>query len=71
MPNQPDVNNTSFCVRIPRLLLMKVKRDAEVHKMSLGSYIRWVLDERTTNILLTAEDYETIAMEIRNAKSRK
>ncbi len=71
MPNQHDPAKRSLAVYLSRERYYQVKRLAEKHSISMTKLLSIMIEREVRDIELTPEDYETIANEIRNAKSAK
>lgn len=70
MPNAPDPDKTMLSVRMPRTLYERLRKLARKNKMSITDYVLQIITLETKNITLTAEDYERIAQQTREAERR-
>lgn len=70
MPNAPDPDKTMLSVRMPRTLYERLRKLARKNKMSITDYVLQIITLETKNITLTAEDYERIAKQTREAERR-
>lgn len=69
MPNQHDPRKRSLAVYISRERYYQVKRLAKREGISMSRLLEILVEKAVRNIILTPEDYEQIAKEIRNAQS--
>ena len=70
MPNAPDPDKTMLSVRMPRTLYERLRKLARKNKMSITDYVLQIITLETKHITLTAEDYERIAKQTREAERR-
>ncbi len=70
MPNAPDPDKTMLSVRMPRTLYERLRKLARKNKMSITDYVLQIITLETKHITLTAEDYERIAHQTREAERR-
>lgn len=72
MPNMPDINKKFVNSLLPLELVAKIKRKAKELGMTTTELISFLLDRELENVVLSAEDYEWIAAEVRkNLAKRK
>lgn len=70
-PNKPDPTKRILNARVDRELYEKLKRMADAAHKSMTDIIIEELTTATKHIKLTAEDYEEIARQIREAESKR
>ena len=71
MANMPDINKRFVNSLLPLELVAKIRRQATARKMTTTEFIAWVLDRELTSVILTAEDYEWIAAEVRKNEAKR
>ena len=65
MPSQRKIDKKQISVWIPIVLFRKFQKRAKELNMSMTEIITAYLVQQTQNVILTPEDYENIAREIR------
>ena len=70
MAGQHDTEKHQIAVKFHHRIWRKIEKDAEVHQMTPGEYIRWVVTERADGIKLTAADAKIIAERIAEAEQK-
>ena len=69
-PNKPDPNKRRVNARIDRELYEKLRKLARFQNVAMSDIIADCLYSQTKHIILTADDYEEIARQIREVKNR-
>lgn len=65
MPSQRKIDKKQISVWIPIVLFRKFQKRAKELNMTMTEIITAYLVQQTQNVILTPEDYENIAREIR------
>lgn len=71
MPNQPDPNKRVLSCYISREYYAKARKFAEKKGLSLSQFISRLIEREVHNEKLEPEDYEQIAREMQEARSRQ
>lgn len=71
MSNMPDVNKRFVNSLLPLELVAKIRQQAQARKMTTTEFIVWLLDRDLEAVILTAEDYEWIASEVRKNEAKR
>lgn len=71
MSNMPDLNKKFVNSLLPLELVVKIRKEAAVRKMTTTEFIVWLLDKQLESVQLTAEDYEWIASEVRKNETKR
>ena len=71
MSNMPDINKRFVNSLLPLELVAKIRRQAKARKMTTTELIVWTLDRELSSVVLSAEDYEWIAAEVRKNEAKR
>ena len=70
MGGQHDKHKHQIAVKFHHRVWRQIEKDAELHKMKPGEYIRHVVIEKVENIELTSADALLIAERIKEAEQK-
>ena len=68
MPNQPSADKAMLAFRVPRELKRQIEIEAAARKMTVTEFCLLCLGRETSQVELSAHDYEQIAKECRRAR---
>lgn len=71
MPNMPDINKKFVNSLLSIELVAKIKKRAKELGMTTTELISFLLDRELSTTVLTAEDYEWIAAQVRKNLSKR
>lgn len=71
MPNMPDINKKFVNSLLSIELVAKIKKRAKELGMTTTELISFLLDRELSTTILTAEDYEWIAEQVRKNLSKR
>lgn len=71
MANKPSVNKRITAIQLPLELVVRVRKAAKFHKMSVNQFIVMVLHNELDNIPLTDEDLDWIRREVRRNEAKR
>lgn len=67
VPNQPALDRTQLCVRLPRSLKKRLEKLAKTRGVSLTELVEVLILKHVADVELTPDDYREIANEIERA----
>lgn len=70
MAGQHDLEKHQIAVKFHHRPWRQIEKDAELHHMTPGEYIRWVVMNKVESVPLTAADAKLIAERIAEAESK-
>ncbi len=71
MPNQPSIHKRVLSLQIPRLLYHSLKQGAAERQEDMAVFIRTILTEATSHIVLSKESLDTIRKEEEKALAKR